>query len=531
MNWLALGDSAWLCEPGGENARHKLMRILGLRTMLTEHLIPQVKDVVASFQSIAVYFDPADGEAVLEWLAKLPENIPGTTMKPGRLVELPVDYEDESSELDPISHSLGLPRREIIALHSSPEYHVAAIGFSPGFPYLTGLNPRLALPRKETPVRVPAGAVAVADTQAGIYPFSSHGGWHVLGRTDVQLFDPYQNEPSLLMPGDRVKFTASRDVAPYYAAPDIPASNVGIEVIVPGMCSTIQDLGRAGHRAYGVTPGGASDPVSARVVNRLVGNPDDISVIECTGSGPILKFDRPAIVAWLGWSNGSGKPHAFLTDEILDLRAPMSFSRGFLAIRGGFDTPAILGSRSTDVRAGFGGISGRPLLAGDRIPPGQPVGNPAVPGAWHVNWPRPTQSLEVRFLKGMQSSWFSAESHMSLRRAIYQTTSSSDRTGIRLAGPKLALHEPRELASQPVVCGSIQVPPDGAPIVLLSECQTIGGYPQIGHVVSADIPALARALPGTPITFREVDLDEARQAWRDLQRDLSLLQTGLSFVP
>lgn len=531
MEWRALGDSAWLCEPGGTNARHKLQRVLSLQAVLKGHAIPEVDDIVVSFQSIAVYFDPTAGDTVFDWLSGLSRNVPASVLEPSRFIEVPVDYHDESSELEQVVKILGLPAQDIIALHGACDYEVAAIGFSPGFPYLSGLDTRLALPRKPTPHPVPAGAVAIADTQAGIYPFASHGGWHVLGRTDVLLFDPHASEPSLLKPGDRVKFVASRDVGKPYPTQPEPTLNVGVEVIEPGMCSTIQDLGRLGHRAYGVTLGGASDPISARVANRLVGNPDHAAVIECAGTGPVLKFDRPTVVAWLGWADGAGKPHAFLTDDVLDLRSRMLFSRGVIAIAGGIDVPAVLGSRSTDVRAGFGGLASRPLMAGDRIPLGRSLGIPPVSGTWHVHWPRPTRSLEVRFLPGMQSSWFSAESHANFRNAIYQTTSTGDRTGMRLAGPGLHRKKSNELVSQPVACGSIQVPPDGVPIVLLSECQTIGGYPQIGHVISADLPALARALPGTPVTFREVDLDEARQAWRDLQRDLSLLQTGLSLLP
>jgi KipI family sensor histidine kinase inhibitor len=531
MEWRALGDSAWLCEPGGTNARHKLQRVLGVQAALKGHLIPEVDDIVVSFQSIAVYFDTAVGDTVLDWLVGLSRNFPASPSEPSHLIEVPVDYHDESSEREQVAGTLGVPPQDIISLHGSCDYEVAAIGFSPGFPYLSGLDPRLALPRKQTPRPVPAGAVAIADSQAGIYPFASQGGWHVLGRTDVLLFDPHASEPSLLKPGDRVRFVASRDMGKYYPPEQKSPSNVGIEVLEPGMCSTIQDLGRTGHRAFGVTRGGASDPVSTRVANRLVGNPDDAAVIECAGTGPMLKFDRPTIVAWLGWAEGAGKPHAFLTDDVLDLRSRMRFSRGIIAISGGIDVPFVLGSRSTDVRAGFGGLASRPLRAHDRIPPGKMLDHPPVSGAWHVDWPRPTHSLEVRFLNGMQSAWFSAGSNAALRNAIYQTTSTGDRTGMRLAGPKLQLQEPNDLVSQPVVSGSIQVPPDGVPIVLLSECQTIGGYPQIGHVISADLPALARALPGTPVTFREVSLDEARQAWRDLQRDLSLLHTGLSLLP
>jgi len=531
MEWRPLGDSAWLCEPGGANAHHKLQRVIALQASLKEHRIPELDDIVVSFESIAVYFDPAAGQTVFDWLAGLSREAQDLIIHPGRLIEVPVDYHDESSELPQIASLLGLSPQEVITLHGASDYEVAAIGFSPGFPYLTGLDPRLVLPRKQSPRPVPAGAVAIADAQAGIYPCASPGGWHVLGRTDVPLFDPDASTPSLLKPGDRVRFVASRDVGKYRQQEHSLILNDGIEVIDPGMCSTIQDLGRPGHRAIGVTLGGAADRVSAQVANRLVGNPCGAAVIECAGSGPLLKFGRPATVAWLGWAEGSGRPHSFQAGQVLDLRSRMRFSRGTIAVAGGIDVPIVLGSRSTDLRAGFGGYFGRALRPNDRIPVGDLLDQPPSPGPWHVQWPHAPVSLEVRFLKGMQSSWFPAGSHTALRSSIYRTTSAGDRTGMRLSGPPLSLLDSRELVSQPVASGSIQVPPDGVPIILLAECQTIGGYPQIGHVISADLPALARALPGTPLTFREVSLAETRQAWRDLQRDLALLRTGLSLLP
>jgi len=138
--------------------------------------------------------------------------------------------------------------------------------------------------------------------------------------------------------------------------------------------------------------------------------------------------------------------------------------------------------------------------------------------------------LELRFLKGMQSRWFTHEALETFRESIYQLSPFSDRMGARLDGPLLARAHAGELISQPVVAGSVQVPPDGRPIVLLAERQTIGGYPQIGHVISADVPKLARALTGTRLRFREVSLDEARAAWIEARRESGFLQAGLELI-
>jgi antagonist of KipI len=310
---------------------------------------------------------------------------------------------------------------------------------------------------------------------------------------------------------------------------EIDAQRV-IEVIEPGMMTTVQDHGRPGWQHIGVTPGGAADPVMARVANLLVGNPPDAALLECAMQGPVLHVPAGACVAWTGWSDpASGRPHISSDDEVVDLRGRMGAPHGYFAIAGGIEVPRVLGSRATDLRAGFGGWHGRPLRAGDRLPVGREANGP-LSGAWRVGWPAPVKPgavIELRFLPGVQLDWFGDETLQAFRTSIYQTTPMSDRTGARLSGPKLILHKAREMVSQPVAAGSVQVPPDGMPIMLMAERQTIGGYPQIGHVISADLPLLARAWPGTKIRFREVTLEEARAAWREMQREISLLQTGL----
>lgn len=529
-----LGDSAWLFEAGGNGQHSRLDLVLRLVKLLENETIPEVRDVVSSFDSVAVHFDPLDGERVLDWLTSLPPPPPGDddTVQ-GRTLAVPVVYGGECGpDLQTLAANKGRSERDIIALHSAADYTVAAVGFSPGFPYLEGLPEELQEPRRATPRPVAAGAVAIAGGQAGIYPFASQGGWHVLGRTDLRLFDPFRTDPALLKPGDRVRFVPVECLDfPDRSKPPEPWPDDGMEVIEPGALTTVQDLGRPGFKRIGVSPGGAADPIAARVANRLVGNPDDAALLECCTTGPLLKFHEAARVAWLGWADPrSGQPVELKAGGELDLRGRMRALRGYVAVAGGIDVPLVMGSRATDVRAGFGGCDGRLLATGDRLAIGQPADGPE-PGEWMVAWPQ-TQSgmIELRYLKGMQAEWFDRESRETFRNAVFQMSPVSDRMGARLDGPQLTLAEIRDMVSQPVVAGSVQVPPDGKPIVLMAERQTIGGYPQIGHVISADLPKLARAWPGTRLRFREVTLDEAREAWRDLQRELGLLQAGLGFL-
>jgi KipI family sensor histidine kinase inhibitor len=527
MGLHALGDTAWLFKAGGSSAETKLELVLRLRRVLELHPIPEIVDIVSSFDTIAVHFHPADGPKVLDHLTSLHLDESGDGQPfPERTVTIPVAY---GCDLQALADANKLSVPEVIELHRDTEYTVAAIGFSPGFPYLQGLAPQLHQPRLSSPRKVAAGSVAVAGGQAGIYPFASQGGWHVIGRTDLKLFDPDREPPALLQPGDKVRFVEVETLEENETPPPEPAALTdGIEVIEPGALSSVQDHGRWGRQHLGVSPGGAADPVLASIANRLVGNPDEAAVIECTMTGPLLRFDANARVAWVGWADvSSGKPHEIKAGDKIDLRKRMCHLRGYIAVAGGIDVPEVLGSRATDLRAALGGHHGRALQAGDILPVGKANTAP-VSGRWRVSWPHPDGRLiELRYHRGMQADWFTGEARRLFPQTPYEITPTSDRTGTRLKGAALALKESREMVSQPVVIGSVQVPPDGQPIVLMSERQTIGGYPQIGHVISADIPKLARAWPGSQVRFREVDLDEARHAWNELQRDLGLLNTGL----
>jgi KipI family sensor histidine kinase inhibitor len=534
MGLHALGDSAWLFKAGGSSPEKKLALILRLRRILKLNPIPEIVDIVSSFDTIAVQFKPVDGETVLDHLTSLHLDEANEQQTPeGNTVTIPVVYGgDYGPDLQALADSRDLDVAEVIGIHRDTEYTVAAIGFSPGFPYLQGLPPQLHQPRHSSPRKVPAGSVAIAGDQTGIYPFASQGGWHVIGRTDLVLFDPHREQPALVQPGDKVRFLESKDLQE--TKPELPpteASTDGIQIIEPGALSSIQDHGRWGRQHLGVSPGGATDPVLASIANRLVGNPDEAAVIECTMTGPVLQFGVDAQVAWVGWGDAtSGKPHEIKAGSRIDLRGRMSHLRGYIAVAGGIDVPEVLGSRATDLRAVFGGHHGRTLQAGDALAIGNASTTP-VSGKWHVSWPRPDGSLlEIRYLRGMQAEWFTEEARRLFSEEFYEISHHFDRTGTRLKGPGLKLTEPREMVSQPVIVGSVQVPPDGQPIVLMSERQTIGGYPQIGHVISADIPKLARAWPGAQVRFREVDLDEARNAWNELQRDLGILNVGLAMI-
>ena len=533
MGWRALGDSAWLFVATAGEASEKFAQILRMRRQLDAARVPQIRDLVSSFDSVAVHFDPHDGEAVMEWLKTI--EMPAThddAKTHCRMHEIPLRY---GHDLDKVAKRLGRTVDEVIRLHSDATYTVAAIGFSPGFPYLIGLPEDLRLPRLDTPRSVSAGSVAIAGNQAGIYPFDSQGGWHVIGQTALILFDPQNDPPALLSPGDRVKFTAVDDLPSCIIISKSPAAKThgAIEIVEAGPLTSVQDLGRYGYQSIGVTPGGVMDSIAANVANRLLGNPDDHALLECAMLGPVLKFHRACRIAMIGWTDHRcGRPIEMAAGEVLDLRSPTIGSYGYLAIAGGIDVPQVLGSRSTDIRAKFGGCHGRRLQNGDHLEIGKAPCGPRGEN-WHVRWPYDQaigRTLTLRTIRGMQSDWFSPSSLEAFAISEFRISSKSDRVGMRLDGPKMSRVTDAELVSQAVVRGSIQVPPDGTPIVLMAECQTIGGYPQIGHVISADLPKIARASTGTSLRFREVTLDEARKAWDELEHDMKFLRTGLELL-
>jgi KipI family sensor histidine kinase inhibitor len=440
--------------------------------------------------------------------------------------KIPVCYGgDLGPDLDEVCTIHGIDRDRFVALHTEPDYVVEAIGFLPGFGYFTGLPAMLATPRRTTPRRVvPAGSVGIGGGQTGAYPYASPGGWNLVGGTPTRLFDASRPRPALFAVGDRVRFVAidrgefDRRRSFEVAAPrDAAIDDAGITVVNPGLFTTIQDLGRPGHRAAGVPLSGAADPVSLQLANRLVGNPATAAALEITLLGPDLRFERDAVVALAG-AMFPGMPSAaavpVCAGETLSLGHASTGCRGYLAVAGGIDVPAVLGSRSTFSPAKLGGLRGLPLAAGDALPVGGARGKPSRSGVEErPSIVRPLGTpITLRMIPGEQFA-FAGES---LWSATHTTSSRSDRMGVRFDGPLLGGGDTAgSLASVAVLPGTVQLPPDGKPIVLLADAQTIGGYPVIGHVIAADLPRVAQLRPGDRVHWREATIDEAHRALRD----------------
>jgi len=281
-----------------------------------------------------------------------------------------------------------------------------------------------------------------------------------------------------------------------------------LHVLSPGLLTTVQDLGRTRWRHLGVAHTGALDADAVRLANRLAGNGAGAAALEMTLRGPTLRFDAPAHIAMIGASvvarfEGERVPCGRPVDlpaGTLELGSLRGGARAWLAIDGGIDVAPVLGSRSTDLRGGFGGLQGRALRAGDALPLGPGMArNIAIPRApaWWID-PAHDTHQPIRY----RPSAHPAAS--ALARRGWTVSASSNRQGLRLQGQPLP-SSGGDGVSEPVAPGTIQLPADGCPIVLLADAQTVGGYTKLGHVIAADLPRLAQCVPGQPLHFAPVD--------------------------
>jgi antagonist of KipI len=292
------------------------------------------------------------------------------------------------------------------------------------------------------------------------------------------------------------------------------------------MLTTIQDRGRFGCAMLGVGRAGPMDDVAMRLANALVGNALDASVLEITLVGPRLRFDSRATIALTGaeFPNvPSWQPVDVEAGAVIDVGTARRGARACLAIAGGFAVEPTLGSVSTDVNAGIGG---RPLREGDHLSTRANERATAHEARWSLD-PRPWFDADathaIRLVRGTHFDVLDAASRDALFTQTFRVGKDSNRVGFRLEGPPLALSAPFELVSEPLAIGVLQLPPDGAPIALMAEHPTVGGYPRIGQIAAVDLPRLAQRRPGDVVRFAEIDLDRAQTRYLERERELSKL--------
>lgn len=307
---------------------------------------------------------------------------------------------------------------------------------------------------------------------------------------------------------------------------------MAIKVLDAGLLTTVQDLGRPGYQKDGVSVGGAVDRRSLRLANLLVGNHEGEAGLEMTLHGPTLLFEKDALIAVTGSDLAHfpmWRPVFIKSGSVIKFSPIKSGCRSYLAVAGGIDVPAVMGSKSTHLQAGIGGMDGRAVAKNDYIKIGDPT-HFMNSVRWSISpFVRPKYRDEVvlHITPGPERDFFSDKALDTFFTESYKVTSQSNRMGFRLQGPSLEMLNDNDLLSSPVSAGTIQVPPNGMPIILMAECQTTGGYPRIGHVIQADFPLLSQVKPGDTIQFRPITLEEAHQRYFDQEKELRFLKRAI----
>ena len=530
------GDSAILLELEPVIDPVVNARAIAIAGSVAGERLAGVRDVIPTYRSVAVHVDPlaADVETLRASLRRAADSAP--EIRQGSLIEVPVAYGGaDGPDLQDVAAFAKLSPQAVIERHCALEYRVFMLGFLPGFAYMGSVDPSIAAPRKATPrARIPAGSVGIAGRQTGIYPRQSPGGWQLIGRTALRVFDAARVPAALFAAGDRVKFVpttllsgadpsgprSDREPVSYQIAPH----GRSITVLRPGLFTTIQDSGRWGHQDRGVPVAGPMDWSAYRLANALVGNALHAAALEVTLAGPELRFEKPVVVAVTGADLSAtldGAPLALETTHACDGGSVLRFgerrsgTRAYIAVDGGIDVPRVLGSRATHVVSGLGGLDGRALVAGDRLSLGETQGT-VIRGPAERRGPfgsAKERGARLRVMRGPQDDYFDESAFEMLQRTRLTISPQSDRMGYRLVGgserTRLGPFGPGEMISDATFMGGLQIPPSGDPILLMADRQTTGGYPQIATVITADLPLAGQLAPGDWLEFTLCTRDEA----------------------
>ena len=291
-----------------------------------------------------------------------------------------------------------------------------------------------------------------------------------------------------------------------------------IRVEMPGMMTTVQDLGREGFGSIGVSASGAGDPLALRIGNRLLGNAEGAAALEFTLVGGAFRFDIDTWVAITGSNFGATLDAVPVENwtvlrvckgQVLRMQSTRSGARCYLCVSGGIDVPLVLGSASTHLLSALGGFNGRALRKGDVLR----LGKRRPPAARHLN-PRIAENLaprrRMRVTEGLQGEWFTEASRRAFFETSYRVTEASNRMGLRLDGAKIDFRLQHEMITAGVPVGAIQVPSGGQPVIVFVEQQTTGGYPMIASVIAADLASVGQLRPRDVIEFERISHEAAR---------------------
>jgi len=539
---VPFGDSAWLVEVDDVDTAHQLA--WSVEQAIAAGTAPAgTGDAVVGFRSLVVHVDPLldEPERTRSWLAELdptgpPDSPSRSASSPARRIDIPTVF--DGTDLEEVASAAGMAANEVVDLLAGCDLRVAFLGFSPGFSYLVGLPPVLeGIQRRATPrTSVPAGTVALAGGFAAIYPRDTPGGWMLVGHTSLPLFDPDVAPYALLRAGDVVRLRHAdevtspprtrRDVADH-RPPQQARSPRFVEVLEPGLLTLVEDGGRTSVTSVGIPDAGPADPDAMRLANRLVGNPDGAGALELTARGPTLRFQGDAHLAVVAATSDAVDVKVdgriVGADSVVPVRNGQTVSigqlrhglRAYLGIAGGIETPPVVGSRSSDVLSGLGL---GPLVPGDQLD----LGDPGHPRGLLTHAPSdllPTAEARIRVIEGPHP--LGRANLQALCSVRWRVADASNRVGLRLSAPDAPLSPSGRIDSTGTVTGAIQVPPDGQPIVLMPDHATVGGYPVIACVITADLAKLGQLRGGESLRFELVSHQAARAGLVEHERRLA----------
>ena len=507
--------------------------------------IAGVLEVLPTYCSVSIYFDEAICQISLlkdlaqKALQKSEEEKTESTDS-ARTITIPVCYEDQefAPDLEKVALHAKLSKEEVIKLHSSSDYLIYMMGFLPGFPYLGGMNPQLETPRLETPrTKIPAGSVAIGGAQTGLYPVESPGGWNIIGRTPLRLFDVKRKPFFLYEAGDKIRFlpitreefenfdeslwlaqVAGKSEASIETSDNAADSKEvyecggGIKILEPGLLTSIQDSGITGFQKYGIGQSGAMDQISFALANQICGNEKNAACLETTLAGPLIRFVTACDFAITGavFENATLDGMRIEMNKKISAKAGSLLSCGFaskglrsyIAFSGGLLVPKVFRSSSTNLKSKIGGYMGRKLQADDQLAIGINKKNPLlVPD--NKSTEGFTENKDVLLLDCIKSSQFDFFQEKIVKKftdSIYTVSAESDRMGIRFTGPGLECGK-TDIISDAIPFGAVQITSAGLPVVMAADRQTTGGYAKIACVTKASMCRLAQALPGTKVRF------------------------------
>lgn len=530
MRFLKAGDQALLVE------LPDLPHAMALYRQVAAQPLAGVCELVPAARTLLVHFEPsviscAQLVAQLRALAaQAAQAVHGSGAAQGRVVEIPVRYTGQ--DLPDVAALLGLSVAQVIERHTAQPYEAAFAGFAPGFVYLSG-GANWALPRRSSPrTKVPAGAVALGGNFSAVYPSDSPGGWQLIGETEVPMWDLQRFEPAYVQPGFRVQFV---DVARSARQVHLPAhlkiqskqpltltqqALPAIEFIEVGLQTLVQDGGRHGMAGLGISTSGALDAEAMHQANRLVGNPVDAPVLENVLGQMRLRSHGAVTLAITGaqlavtlhsaagLASSMASPVALALNDgdAVQLHAPQAGVRSYLAVRGGWQVEAVLGSCATDTLARIGPAPlqrGQRLSVGTAIPRTQlrAVELAGIPRAL----PRTGETVVLDVVLGPRTDWFTAQALHTLTAQAWCVTPQSNRIGMRLQGAQ-ALERARhdELPSEGTVVGAIQVPMNGQPVLFMADHPLTGGYPVIAVLAHHHLALAAQIPVGCSIRFQVI---------------------------